>query len=153
MSILRSANTFTVSGWLGFGALPALATSIRSPAARSSNASAIWDRALLPRVPQLHPRHTSATALLPWFVLAGIGIGCVETAEHTAVAIHAPEHLRGSAFGLLTATQSFGNLAASAVAVILWTALSPTWAFAYLATAMAVSLVALQRRTRTTADP
>ena len=69
---------------------------------------------------------TSWTALLPWFVLAGIGIGCVETAEHTAVATHAPEHLRGSAFGLLAATQSFGNLAASAVAGILWTALSPT---------------------------
>ena len=30
-------------------------------------------------------------ALLPWFVLAGIGIGCVETAEHAAVATHAPE--------------------------------------------------------------
>ncbi|MEJ7721848.1 MAG: hypothetical protein WKF58_16110 [Ilumatobacteraceae bacterium] len=59
---------------------------------------------------------TSWTVLLPWFVLAGIGIGCVETAEHTAVATHAPEHLGGSAFGLLAATQSFGNLAASAVA-------------------------------------
>ncbi len=92
---------------------------------------------------------TGWTALLPWFVLAGIGIGCVETAEHTAVATHAPDHLRGSAFGLLAATQSFGNLAASAVAGILWTALSPTWAFAYLATAMAISLVAFHRGTRT----
>ncbi len=92
---------------------------------------------------------TGWTALLPWFVLAGIGIGCVETAEHTAVATHAPDHLRGSSFGLLAATQSFGNLAASAIAGILWTAVSPTWAFAYLATAMVVSLVALQRGTRT----
>jgi MFS family permease len=92
---------------------------------------------------------TSWTALLPWFVLAGIGIGCVETAEHTAVATHAPEHLRGSSFGLLAATQSFGNLAASAIAGVLWTAVSPTWAFTYLATAMAISLVALQRGTRT----
>ena len=90
---------------------------------------------------------THWAALLPWFVLAGIGIGCVETAEHAAVATHAPEHIRGSAFGLLAATQSFGNLAASAIAGILWTALSPTWAFAYLATAMAISLTAL-RRTR-----
>ncbi|CAN5430966.1 MFS transporter [soil metagenome] len=52
---------------------------------------------------------TGWTALLPWFVLAGIGIDCVETAEHTAVATHAPDHLRGSSFGLLAATQSFGN--------------------------------------------
>lgn len=82
-------------------------------------------------------------ALMPWFILAGIGIGCVETAEHAAVATHAPEHLRGSAFGLLAATQSFGNLAASSIAGILWSALSPTWAFAYLAGAMAVALATL----------
>ena len=84
--------------------------------------------------------------LLPWFVLAGIGIGCVETAQHAAVATHAPAEIRGSAFGLLAATQSFGNLAASLVAGILWTALSPSWAFSYLAVAMAVALVTLVTR-------
>ena len=78
-------------------------------------------------------RDTSSwAALLPWFVLAGIGIGAVETAEHAAVAIHAPADVRGSAFGLLAGIQSIGNLAASGIAGILWTALSPTWAFAYL---------------------
>lgn len=87
-------------------------------------------------------------ALLPAFVLAGVGIGCVETAEHAAVATHAPEHLRGSAFGLLAAIQSLGNLAASAVAGVLWTALSPTWAFAYLAAWMAVALAVLAAATR-----
>ncbi len=81
--------------------------------------------------------------LLPWFTLAGIGIGCVETAEHAAVATHAPTDIRGSAFGLLAATQSFGNLAASLVAGILWTTLSPTWAFAYLAAAMIVAATTL----------
>jgi MFS family permease len=35
------------------------------------------------------------------FVLAGVGIGCAETAEHAAVASLSPEHYRGSAFGLL----------------------------------------------------
>lgn len=65
-------------------------------------------------------------ALLPWFTLAGIGIGCVETAEHAAVATHAPSDLRGSAFGLLAGIQSLGNLAASGIAGLLWTALSPT---------------------------
>ena len=66
------------------------------------------------------------------FVTAGIAIGCSETAEHAAVARLAPEALRGSAFGLLPAIQSAGNLAASAVARVLWT-LSPTAAFAYAA--------------------
>jgi len=95
---------------------------------------------------------TAWTLLLPWFLLAGIGIGCVETAEHAAVATHAPSDLRGSAFGLLAATQSFGNLAASLIAGILWTTLSPTWAFGYLTAAMliaAVMLLASSRSRRT----
>lgn len=84
---------------------------------------------------------SSWTVLLPWFVLAGVGIGCVETAEHAAVATHAPDDLRGSAFGLLAGVQSLGNLAASAVAGILWTAFSPTWAFIYLTGWMVLALV------------
>lgn len=50
------------------------------------------------------------------FVLAGVGIGAVETAQHSAVAALAPTDLRGSAFGLLATVQSLGNLAASTVA-------------------------------------
>ena len=86
---------------------------------------------------------TNWAILLPAFVLAGIGIGCVETAEHAAVATHAPEHIRGSAFGLLAGIQSLGNLAASVIAGILWTALSPTWAFAYLTAWMLLALAIL----------
>jgi len=88
---------------------------------------------------------TAWALLLPWFLLAGIGIGCAETAEHAAVATHAPEDLRGSAFGLLAGIQSLGNLAASGIAGLLWTLLSPTWAFAYLAAWMLIALVALTR--------
>jgi hypothetical protein len=66
-------------------------------------------------------------------VLAGVGIGCAETAEHTAVAQAAPAGTRGSAFGLLAAIQSF---AASTVAGILWTTLNAAWAFGFLAAAM-----------------
>lgn len=95
------------------------------------------------RSPNLSIDTTNWQVLLPWFVLAGIGIGCVETAEHTAVATHAPADIRGSAFGLLAATQSFGNLAASLVAGILWTTVGPSWAFAYLALAMMVAFVIL----------
>ncbi len=50
------------------------------------------------------------------FALAGVGIGCAETAEHAAVASLAAENVRGSAFGVLAGVQSLGNLAASAVA-------------------------------------
>ncbi|MEJ7892719.1 MAG: MFS transporter [Solirubrobacteraceae bacterium] len=91
----------------------------------------------------------AATASVPLlavgFVLAGVGIGCVETAEHAAVARLAPEDLRGSAFGLLAAIQSLGNFAASAIAGLLWTLVSPAAAFVYAAGWMIVALVAFVR--------
>lgn len=74
------------------------------------------------------------------FILAGVGIGLVETAEHAAVAHAARPEVRGSSFGLLAATQSFGNLLASGIAGLLWSAASPTWAFGYLALWMIVAL-------------
>lgn len=77
------------------------------------------------------------------FLLAGIGIGAVETAQHAAVAGLAPTDLRGSAFGLLATVQSLGNLAASTVAGILWTAVSPTAAFTYLTAWMLLALTGL----------
>lgn len=83
----------------------------------------------------------AATALLVLaFVAAGAGIGLAETGEAAAVAALAPPHLRGSAFGLLAGVQSIGNLAASAIAGVLWTAFSPTVAFLYLAGWMALAL-------------
>ncbi len=78
--------------------------------------------------------------LAPAFILAGIGIGCAETAQSAAVAALAPVDLRGSAFGLLATAQAVANLTASAVAGILWSAVSPTAAFVFLAAAMAVSV-------------
>ena len=84
---------------------------------------------------------------------AGVGIGCVETAEHAAVASLAPEELRGSAFGLLAAVQSFGNLAASAIAGLLWTLASPRVAFAYLVAWMLLALVGLLAAGRRPAGP
>jgi hypothetical protein len=76
-------------------------------------------------------------------VLAGVGIGCVETSQNAAVASVAPTELRGSAFGVFAGIQSFGNLAASGVAGVLWTVFSPTVAFGYLAGWMVVAIVAL----------
>lgn len=73
-------------------------------------------------------------------MLAGLGIGCGETAQSAAVAAMAPASLRGSAFGLLATAQAGANLAASAVAGVLWTAVSPAAGFLFLAVAMAVSV-------------
>ena len=78
-----------------------------------------------------------------WFLGAGIGIGCVETAEHSTVATIAAPAVRGSAFGVLAAAQSFGNLAASVIAGLLWTVFSPTVAFLYAAAWMTVAALTL----------
>jgi MFS family permease len=77
------------------------------------------------------------------FILAGIGIGCAETAETAAVAGLAPDQLRGSAFGLLAALQAVGNLAASAIAGVIWTTISPTAAFLYVAAWTILALAGL----------
>ena len=77
------------------------------------------------------------------FALAGIGIGCAETAEHAAVAAFAPTEIRGSAFGVLATVQAVGNVAASVVAGLLYTVASPALAFGYLAAWMLLALVVL----------
>ncbi len=82
------------------------------------------------------------------FALAGVGIGCAETAEHSAVAAFAPTALRGPAFGLLATVQAVGNVAASAVAGLLYTVASPAVAFGYLAVWMLLALVLLGRAAR-----
>lgn len=76
------------------------------------------------------------------FVLAGAGIGFAETAETTLVALALPDRLRGNGYGVLGLVQSLGDLGASAVAGILWTATTPTIAFVYVACWMAASVTA-----------
>ncbi len=77
------------------------------------------------------------------FVIAGVGIGAVETGEHAAVAGIAPEHQRGSAFGLLAGIQSLGDFVASALIGILWTIAGPGIAFAAAVVAMLGSLASM----------
>ncbi len=89
---------------------------------------------------------SSVPALGLAFILAGVGIGCAETAQSAAVAGAAPIDLRGSAFGMLAGIQALGYLAASAVAEVIWTAVSPRAAFLYLGTWMLVALVTLGAR-------
>ncbi len=85
----------------------------------------------------------SIPVLAAAFALAGVGIGCAETAEHAAVATLAPEGVRGSAFGLLAAVQSVGNLVASSVVGVLYTVASPPAAFAFAGGLMFIALIAL----------
>lgn len=86
--------------------------------------------------------------LLPMFVMAGIGIGFVETAEHAAIATYVDEEIRGSGFGLLAGVQSGGNLAASAIAGLLWSTFGARWAFVYLAVWMLLAMALLFRTSR-----
>jgi MFS family permease len=85
----------------------------------------------------------SIVVLAVAFIAAGVGIGAVETAEHSAVATLAGENLRGSSFGALAAIQSFGNVAASGIAGVLYTTVSPEAAFLVPATAMALAAFSL----------
>ncbi|HEV2034511.1 MAG TPA: MFS transporter [Candidatus Dormibacteraeota bacterium] len=82
------------------------------------------------------------------FAVGGLAIGLVETAQNSAVASLAPAEIRGSAFGLLAGIQGFGNLAASALAGIIWTAVSPSVAFGYLAVWMLVAVAAISAAMR-----
>jgi MFS family permease len=86
------------------------------------------------------------------FILAGVGIGFAETAQSAAVAAAAPIDQRGSAFGILAAIQAFGNLAASIVAGVIWTLISPAAAFLYLSCWMVVAVVVLLTSRRNTAS-
>jgi hypothetical protein len=56
-----------------------------------------------------------------------------------------------SAFGLLAAIQSVGNLAASALAGVLWTLISPAAAFLYAAAWMALAVAGLLLTNRSVA--
>ena len=85
---------------------------------------------------------TAAVLAVP-FVLAGVGIGAAETAEHAAVAALAPDEVRGSAFGLLAAVQAGGNVVASTIAGLLWTVVSASAAFWYLPAWMLIAVITL----------
>lgn len=89
---------------------------------------------------------TTSWSLAVPFILAGVGIGCAETAQHASVALAVPDQLRGSSFGLLAAIQSLGNLGASAIAGLIWTFVGPSAAFAYLGFWMLVAIVVLSAR-------
>ena len=81
-------------------------------------------------------------ALLTLFLLAGTGIGVAEPAESTLVARRLGEELRAAGFGVLGLVQSAGDLVATVVAGVLWSALSAGAAFCWAAGWMLLSVLA-----------
>ena len=77
------------------------------------------------------------------FILAGIGIGCAETAETLSWPDSRPTTSEAPRSGYWPRFGAVGNLAASVVAGVLWTAVSPTVAFLYVAAWMIVALAGL----------
>lgn len=89
-------------------------------------------------------------ALLMWFLVYGVYFGLTEGTEKALVADLTPPERRGTAFGLMTAVQGIGALAASLLFGVIWTAWGPSAAFgtgAGLAlTATAALFVVLRER-------
>jgi MFS family permease len=81
---------------------------------------------------------TSLAALLPLFLVYGLYFGFVEGTEKALIADLAPLSRRGLAFGLYNAVLGLGQLAASVLFGVLWTAFGPATAFA---TGAALALV------------
>jgi len=69
-------------------------------------------------------------ALVAWFLLYGFYFGFAEGTEKALVADLAPASRRGTAFGVYTAVQGFGALAASVLFGAVWTAYGAAAAFA-----------------------
>jgi len=82
---------------------------------------------------------TSIGALLAWFLVYGFYFGFAEGTEKALVADLSPAGARGTAFGIYTAVQGIGALAASVVFGLLWNAFGTAVAFG---TGAALALVA-----------
>jgi MFS family permease len=89
----------------------------------------------------------SLPVLLAWFLVYGLYFGLTEGTEKALVADLAPASRRGHAFGVFTAVQGLGSLAASVLFGVLYTTEGPGVAFgvgaglALLATVMLFLLV------------
>ncbi len=84
----------------------------------------------------------SAIAVALAFGAAGVGIGLVEPTESAVVAQLLPDRLRGSGFGVLGAVQATGDVVATVIAGLLYTLVSPAWAFGYAASWMFAAAIA-----------
>lgn len=72
---------------------------------------------------------TSLSALIAWFLVYGFYFGFAEGTEKALVADLVPAARRGTAYGIYTAVQGLGALAASVLFGVIWTAYGPAAAF------------------------
>lgn len=77
------------------------------------------------------------------FAVAGMVIGIEETIEGVLCAKLAPPRLRGSAYGMLAATNGIGDMVASSVVGAVWAWYSPALAFGLAALACTVGTILL----------
>lgn len=85
--------------------------------------------------------------LLGVFALAGCCVGGQDALERAIAADYVEEQSRGTGYGLLASVNGFGDLVASLVVGLVWTAVSPAAAFGYAALLM-VGGAALMSRLR-----
>ncbi len=85
---------------------------------------------------------SSLTALIVWFLIYGLYFGFTEGTEKALVADLAPVDRRGTAFGIFTAVQGVGALAASILFGEIWTTYGPAAAFG-VGSAFALAATAL----------
>ena len=85
----------------------------------------------------------SVLFLAGMFSVAGMVIGIEETIEGVLCAKLAPPRLRGSAYGMLAATNGIGDMVASSVIGAVWAWYSPELAFSLAAVACGVGTVLL----------
>jgi MFS family permease len=83
--------------------------------------------------------------LLTLFTLAGLSIAAVDALESAFTADLVSEPLRGTAYGVLGTVNGIGDLVASVMVGLLWTAGSPVLAFAYGALLMGLGAWVLYR--------
>jgi MFS family permease len=84
--------------------------------------------------------------LVGLFCLAGIYIAAEDALEGAMTADLVPAaESRGIAYGVLGTVNGIGDLVASVLVGLLWTAVSPVAAFAYAAAAMAAGAVVIAR--------
>jgi MFS family permease len=156
--ILRGTEVLTTSGWT-----PTAAASLAIVLYAGHNAVAAGSSILAGHLSDRRgPRLTFAigaavfllayaafalgagpVAMVGGFLLAGAGIGLVETAESAVVAVSVSAEIRSQAFGVLGLTQSLGDIGATVIAGVLWTAFSPTVAFGYAGGWMLLAVVVL----------
>ncbi len=94
-------------------------------------------------VPVLCPPSLAAGAIA--LLLSGILVGIEESVERAWASDLVPGGRRGRAFGLVHATNGIGDLIASALVGILWTAIGPRPAFGVAALLMAAGCVLTAR--------